>query len=210
MDTNINNILESSEKIVWQGIINRKVLITNLIIFIAVVLIIGGIVFAQQTITYSSNNEETKQISSSIISIIIIAVGFLIAFLSYFSSIVTNYAITQKRVIIKSGLIGTDFKSIYFDQIKNIIVDVGLIGKIFSVGTIKIDIGKTETYSAGGGRTHSGSSQNQIRTRTVYDYLKHIDNPYEVYKHLQKTLEGRKESLYSGRADRESNPEAYK
>ncbi|MBI2110622.1 PH domain-containing protein [Candidatus Woesearchaeota archaeon] len=202
MDPNISNILESNEKVVWQGIVNRKVLFTILIISLAVTFIIG-IVFVQQTI-------QPKQISGSIVGITIILIGLLISLFSFFSDIVKNYAITKKRVIIKSGLIGTDFKSIYFDQIKNIIVDVGLIGKIFGVGSVKIDIGKTETYSTGGGRTSRGYSQGQIRTRTMYDVLKHIDNPYEVYKYLQKTLEGRKESLYSGRADRESNPKFYK
>ena len=209
MDPNINNILESNEKVVWKGIVNRRVLVIFLIISLVVTFIIGGILFAQQTINYTSNGQ-LKQISSSIIGIAIILIGLLISLLSFFSDIVKNYAITQKRVIIKSGLIGTDFKSIYFDQIKNVIVDVGLIGKIFSVGSVKIDIGKTETYSTGGGHTRGGYSQSQVRTRTMYDVLKHIDNPYEVYKYLQKTLEGRKESLYSGRADRESNPEAYK
>ena len=193
MDPDINNILESNEKVVWQGIVNRKVLVTILIMFLAVTFIIGGIVFAQQTINYTFN-EQPKQISGSIVGIAIILIGLLISLLSFFSNIVKNYAVTQKRVIIKSGLIGTDFKSIYFDKIKNIIVDVGLIGKIFSVGSVKIDIGKTETYSTGGGRTSRGYSQGQVRTRTMYDVLKHIDNPYEVYKYLQKTLEGRKKA----------------
>ena len=209
MDPNIENILESNEKVVWQGIVNRKVLVTFLIISLAVTFIIGGILFAQETINYTSNGQP-KQISGSVIGIIIIIIGLLMSLLSFFSNIVRNYAITQKRVIMKSGLIGTDFKSIYFDQIKNIIVDVGLIGKIFGVGSVKIDIGKTETYSTGGHRIGGGYSQGQIRTRTMYDVLKHIDNPYEVFKYLQKTLEGRKESLYSGRADRESNPQLYK
>ena len=49
-----------------------------------------------------------------------------------------------------------------------------------------------------------------IRTRTMFDILKNIDNPYEVYKIIQPSITSRRESLYSGRADRESNPEAYK
>jgi len=208
MDPNISYMLEPNEQVVWQGVVNRKVLTTFLIISLAITFIIGGILFAQQTINYTSNGQP-KQISGSIIGIAIVVIGLLASLVSFFSNIVKNYAITQKRVIIKSGLIGTDFKSIYFDQIKNIIVDVGLIGKIFNVGSVKIDIGKTETFSSGGGRTGSGYNQGQIRTKTMYDVLKHIDNPYEVYKYLQKTLEGRKESLYSGRADRESNPQAY-
>jgi len=127
----------------------------------------------------------------------------------FFVNVVKEYGITNKRVIIKSGIIGTDYKSIYFDQIKNLVVNVGLIGVIFKVGTVKIDIGKTETYSSGGVRIGAIQHHN-VRTRTMYDNLKYINQPYQVYKYLQKTLSHRKESLYSGRADKESNPEYYK
>ena len=90
-----------------------------------------------------------------------------------------------------------------------VVVDVGLIGKIFGTGNVKIDTGKTETYSSGGGKIGKASYHN-IKTRTMYDTLKNIDVPYEVYNILQPAVTGRRESLYSGRADRESNPEHYK
>ena len=90
-------------------------------------------------------------------------------------------------------------------------MDVGIIGKIFNVGSVKIDVGKTATSSAGSYRTRRGIQiGGRTRTRTVYDTLLYIDQPYEVFKYLQKSLSRRKESLYSGRADRESNPENYK
>lgn len=206
MDPNINNILEPKEKIVWQGFINRKVLSTLLVISLLVIISISGFLFTKETISYTSN-DQAKEISGSLVGIIILVVGLALSIYMYFANKVKEYAITQKRVLIKSGLIGTDFKSIYFDQIKNVIVDVGIIGKMFNVGSVKIDIGKTETYSTGGGgNTSKGYNSGNVRTRTVYDTLKYIEKPYEVYKHLQKTLSGRKESLYSGRADRESNP----
>src|SRR3989338_2230747 len=96
---------------------------------------------------------------------------------NFFSNFVIEYAITNKRIIIKSGLIGTDYKSIYFEQISQVVIDVGLIGKIFGTGNLKIDTGKTETYSSGGARV-GGVSHQSIRTRTMYDTLKNIDNPY--------------------------------
>ena len=43
----------------------------------------------------------------------------------------------------------------------------------------------------------------------MYTYLKHIDKPYDVYKRVQSSLSSRKESLYSGRADKENNPDKY-
>lgn len=203
VDPRINNILESNEKVVWQGVINRKVILFFSIFIFVVAFVIGSLAFTKGIFDYNLMGQ-SKRISGSTIGIIVILIGLVISLLSYFADKVKEYVITRKRIVIKSGLIGTDFKSIYFDQIKNIIVDVGIIGKIFNTGTIKIDIGKTETFSTGGGYTNRRYSSPQVQTTTMYDYLKHIDNPYGVYKYLQQTLESRKESLYSGRADRES------
>jgi uncharacterized membrane protein YdbT with pleckstrin-like domain len=203
MDSEINNILESKERVVWQGVVSRKVLSFSFFSSLVILGIIASILFSISTINYTSNGQP-GQISGSIVGMGILLVGLSLSTLSYFSDKVKNFAITRKRVIIKSGLIGTDFKSIYYDQMKNIIVDVGLLGKIFSVGTVKIDTGKTETYTTGGSRRGKYNSS-RVRTRTVYDNLKYIERPYEVYKRLQSSLSGRKERLYSGRADRESN-----
>ena len=205
----IDNILEKSEQKKWEGKINRKVMVTGLIFGLIIVIGISSFFFAKETINYTSNGTP-KQISGFLIGIGILIIGLLIVILNFFSNFVVEYAITNKRVIIKSGLIGTDYKSIYFEQINQVVIDVGLIGKIFGTGNLKIDTGKTETYSSGSG-TRVGKVQYQnIRTRTMYDILKNIDNPYDVYGIIQPSVTGRRESLCSGRADRESNPQYYK
>ena len=89
---------------------------------------------------------------------------------------VTNYVITNKRLIIKSGLIGADIRSIYYDQIRSAFVKVSLIGKIFGTGTILIDTGRI---------TQSGRRRG---SKTAYDRFRFIPSPYEVYKLMQKGL----------------------
>lgn len=205
MKNSIANILENNEKIVWQGKVSRKVLIFILAFLLIIIFAISIFILTKESINYTLNGSPA-QTSGKIIGFGVIILGSILSLIMFFIDWVKDYAITEKRVIIKSGVIGTDFKSIYFDQIKNIFVDVGLIGKIFKVGSIKIDIGKTRTFSTGG----ENNQPTHIETKTMYDVLKHIDNPYEVFKNVQHTLEARKESLYSGRADKESNPEAYK
>ncbi len=205
MSNYIDRLLEKSEHKKWEGKINRKVMVTTFIIGLIIVIGLSAFFFTQDTIDYTSNGQP-KQTSGFLIGSIISSVGFLILLLNFFSNYVVEYAITNKRVIIKSGLIGTDYKSIYFEQITQVIIDVGLIGKIFGTGNIKIDTGKTETYSSGGGRAGNA----HIKTRTMHDILKDIDNPYDIYKILQPTITSRRESLYSGRADREANPQYYK
>lgn len=200
MNQEITTILEPQEKIVWQDIVNRKIMVFHLIISL---LIIGGIsyfFFSKEVISYTSNNVP-KTIAGSTIALFVLFIGLTSSLFGFLSNYVKIYFITNKRAIIKSGLIGTDFNSIYFTEVRTVNVNVGLIDKIFSVGTVNIDTGKIETVNTGNKRGG---------TRTAYDKLQHVSKPYEVYKYFQSTLAGRQESLYSGRADRENNPEAYK
>jgi len=203
----IDSILEDREKKRWEGKINRKVLVTGLIIGLLIVGVISLFLFHQETIPYTSDKGSTGEISGSLIGIIFLSLGILFTLWRFFAGIVTEYSITNKRIIIKSGIIGTDYKSIYFEQMVGVVVDVGIVGKIFRTGNIKIDTGKTDTYSVGG---HSKNSRPSVRTRTMHDVLRNIDSPYVVYKILQPAVTSRRESLYSGRADRESNPESYR
>lgn len=93
------------------------------------------------------------------------------------------YTITNKRVIIQSGLIGRDFKSIDYDRMQNFSVDVDVIGVIFKVGNIKIFTG--EMTSAG---KHGGIV-------SKYDRFNYVTTPYEVLKKLQTQSSARKEKV---------------
>ena len=56
-----------------------------------------------------------------------------------------KYVLTDKRIIIRSGLIGIDFKIFYYSEIDSIDVKVGLLDRIFKVGDLYI---KSKTQSA--------------------------------------------------------------
>jgi uncharacterized membrane protein YdbT with pleckstrin-like domain len=182
MDKEILSVLETQEQIVWQDVINRKVMVFNLVLSLVILMIVWGIA------------------SGFKVGTIFLIAGLFIIVINFISNYVKKYIITNKRVLIRSGIIGTDFKSIYFTEVKSADVNVGLIDKIFSVGTISIDTGKMETVTTGEGNNRSS------RTQTAYDRLIHISNPYEVYKYFQTALTNRQESLYSGRADTQNNP----
>ena len=49
-----------------------------------------------------------------------------------------EYAFTNKRIIIKSGVIGIDFQNIYYPDIVSVNLKVGLTDKMFKVGDIYI------------------------------------------------------------------------
>ena len=85
------------------------------------------------------------------------------------------YAITDKRIIIQSGIIGRDFKIVDFDQISNAEVNVGLIDKLFGddSGSISISTAGTFTYGKHG----------PIHTPRG---LSNISKPYSVFKFFKK------------------------
>ncbi|NLB48862.1 MAG: PH domain-containing protein [Erysipelotrichaceae bacterium] len=49
-----------------------------------------------------------------------------------------EYAFTDRRIIIRSGLIGIDFKTIFYSDVEGINVKVGVFDKMFKVGDIYI------------------------------------------------------------------------
>lgn len=112
--------------------------------------------------------------------IIIFTVGIILANMAYAR---THYAITNKRVIIQTGIIGRDFKSIDLDKIQNSSVDVGIIGVIFKVGNVQIFTGEMEGY---GGRYST-------TIRPKYDVLGNVKSPYEVLRILQEQISKKKE-----------------
>ena len=82
----------------------------------------------------------------------------------------TEYAFTEKRVALKSGFLGIDYKTIDYDQITDIEVRVNVIEKLFSVGTIKIYTGR-----------------NTENERKATDDIIAIKDPYDFFKELKKT-----------------------
>ena len=87
----------------------------------------------------------------------------------------TYYAVTDRRAIIQSGLIGRDFKIVDYDQLTNAEVNVGIADKIFGGKTGSIMLSTAGTFVSGKGgpiaRPYS---------------LSNIQNPYEVFKFFKK------------------------
>ncbi len=119
-----------------------------------------------------------------------IGVGGMIALLASYRN--TIFCYTDKRVIIRGGFWGIDYKSIDFDAIAAIEVNVNPIENNLGVGTIRIN----EDY------IHTG--KRSVRTgKRLYG----IDKPYEVYKELKKVaLDIRSDISYPNQLRPEGNP----
>jgi hypothetical protein len=81
----------------------------------------------------------------------------------------TYYAITNKRLMLRSGFWGTDFKAVDYDKIADLEVNVNPIENIFGVGTIRAFSGNT---------TSKGSR--------IFDNFIAVQNPYEVFKKIKE------------------------
>lgn len=89
----------------------------------------------------------------------------------------TQYAITDKRIIIQTGFVEMDYKTIYYKDIKNVNLKVGIIGKLFSVGNIYFDTIGNSIYT---------SQANN--SKGVPQAFQCVENAYELYTKLQKTV----------------------
>ncbi len=75
-----------------------------------------------------------------------------------------EYVFTEKRIIIRSGVIGIDFKNIYYTDIKGVNLKVGLIDRLCKVGDIYI--------------------QALDQSAVLFD----IENPYFILRKIQKIV----------------------
>jgi len=85
----------------------------------------------------------------------------------------TKYYVTDKRIILQTGFVDMNYQTIYYKDIKNVNLRVGLIDKLLGVGDIYFDLG-TYTYNNG--------------TRTINHAFLDIENPHEIYPRLQKIV----------------------
>lgn len=75
-----------------------------------------------------------------------------------------EYVFTNKRIIIKSGIIGIDFQNIYYSEIQSVNLKVGLFDKMLKVGDVYI-------------KSNAGAN-------VLFD----ISDPYFITKKLQEIV----------------------
>lgn len=201
----IEQILENNEKIIWKWKQDFKstMIISFIFFFVLIIpsLLIYFIIWNEAnnmdcTINWKPGTPEECWKIVNIFSLIFFSIWLIVPIIRYLSYLVTEYAVTHKRLIIKSWIIWADIRSIYFEQIRSIFVNVWIIWKIFKTWSIFIDTGKI--------------NQTKNWTSIIYDRFDFIDNPYDVYKKVQEVISEYKEANSSWRSDFENNKSEYK
>ncbi|WP_147677486.1 PH domain-containing protein [Algibacter pacificus] len=190
-------ILEPNEKLLWKG---RPELKTILLFSCLLIIIFLGV---SMLFFLNSNNADCifKGLKTYNIaclqSLNMLCLGFaLLAFLTPFATYVyydiTEYAITSKRILIKTGLIGANVRSIYFSQIKDSFIHVSVLDRLAGSGTILIDTGLVKSTKREGGKI-------------IYSRFLFLNAPLKVYGVMQDCLPASKERVLLEQLYYESN-----
>ncbi len=172
----IPEILEKKEKTEWEG----KPKYWPYIISAFFGSIIAGVL-----IGIFAGSFLKSQMTGVIIGIVVFCLTFLWGNLNYRF---THYALTDRRIILQSGIFGRSFRSINYDDVKNASVSIGLFNWLFGTGSIKVFTGEIES---------TGGKDSQIRPK--YDSFMYISGAYDVLKELQEHLTEMEENMYGGK-----------
>lgn len=165
---NIQDILSNNETILWQGRPNKKAYLSSLVIYflidLLIVVLIAGVLFL---FTYISNYNIFAYIVSGLI-LCAFLIGGVVTITKLIPQIIEvrniEYVVTDKRVLYKSGVIGMDYNSLSYQEVSNVSVNVGILDKLFKVGSVKL--------------LANGSSLN----------IHCINNCYDLYKKIYKIV----------------------
>lgn len=179
---NIDSILTKGEKVVWSGTPKKSAFIINKAVTMLPVALIWLLFDGFFIVTMFS--------SGAAIDTLIFAIPFfafhLLPVWIWLGNVLTakkkwentQYAVTDKRIIIQSGFIGMNYNTIYYKEIKNVHLRVGIIDKMLGVGDICFDTVTGISIS------NSNNGRNQGNPQAFLD----IENAYELYPKLQKIV----------------------
>lgn len=166
----VESMLGEGEHILWQGKPKKSAFIANKVLaMLPIALLWAAVDVAIVVLVFVLGAPAVMQW---------IVVAFvcvhLLPFWIWLSNVLTanrryknmHYALTDRRILIRSGLIGIDYQSVSYKDIRNVDLRVGLIDKLMKVGDL---------YFV----TAAGS-----RKTVFFD----IEQPYEAYKIAQKTV----------------------
>ena len=191
---NIEDVLNADEKVLWRGKPNPKSYVLAAMLKMMPIALIW-LIFDGTFITFITIGMVNGWIPTLILAFIIpffllhltpvwLWIGKTVKAAREVRNI--EYAITDERIILRSGMIGIDFKFINYTEIDSVNVKVGLIDKIFHVGDIYIN----STLNAG----------------VLWD----VEDPYKIGNALQKVTLDIKSDIQYPNAMRPDSNSGYK
>lgn len=143
----IDEILADDEQILWRGKPKKSAYIVNAILKMLPIALIW-IAFDATFITLMLTNIGWDAIPAPMKIFIFVFFAFhLVPVWIWLSNVITanrqhknlEYAFTNRRIIVRSGIIGIDFKNVYYTDVKAVNLRVGIVDKILKVGDVYIN-----------------------------------------------------------------------
>ena len=183
MEKLFEQILDKDEKIIKVVKPNKKKIYWSAFIYYTFIMMwfaIMGIVGVLSDWSIDSNQKSL--LLMAIVGAFLLLYFVMMIFVKiYYSKL--YYAYSNKRIIIRTGIFGVDFKSLDMSMVGAINVYVSLLDKILRKNTGSITFGSTAsplTYSNAGGAT-------------PYKFA-NITQPYELYREVKNVIDEYKES----------------
>lgn len=167
-----DSIKDNNEEILWTG---KPKFIPYIFsgLGIAVFTLAFGIVWMLSAINFKSDDGSSAGPFFWLFGLLPLLQGLYMFLNRLFSFSNTAYGYSNRRVMMRTGFIGTDFKTIDYDKISDIEVTVNVIERMYNVGSIRFFSGRTET--------------DDNNTTKLYDVWYAIENPYEIFKLVKQT-----------------------
>jgi membrane protein YdbS with pleckstrin-like domain len=194
----IRDLLDSGETIRWEGKPDRLTYVIGAPIFYLVALIW---LFFDLFFIFGMTQTGASDSSLALFLVPFFALHLMPVWLAFGGILYRlinwkyiNYAITDKRIYIESGIIGRDIKLIEMADIREPAVQVGLIEKMRNCGSIRLT---PFAQAVSGGN----------RSSAYRAALSHISDPYKVYKMItQMSRDIRTDFSYPNAMRPDENP----
>ena len=190
----IDDVINPDEKILWRGTPNAKSYVWSRVLKMLPIAVIW-LIFDGFFLTIIGTQMSQGHIPLGILGFIIpfflihlapvwIWIGNTVKAVKEVKNL--EYAVTDKRIIIRSGMIGIDFKFINYTEIDSVNIKVGVIDKMFNVGDIYVN--------------------SSVNSGVLWD----VSNPYGIGTGLQKVTADIKSDIHYPNAMRPDGNPGYK
>lgn len=178
----LEDILVLNENILWRGKPKKSAFIINRVLFMLPIVILWLLLDSSFIISLFN---DFNRLGNSLILFITFFVIHLFPVWVWFYNVVsagrvwdnTEYCITDKRIITKTGFIGMNYQSLFYKEIRNVTLKVGIIDKILNVGDIHFAlVSNCNNY-------HGNNNVNTINSGFI-----DIEDAYKVYPMIQKIV----------------------
>jgi uncharacterized membrane protein YdbT with pleckstrin-like domain len=125
--------LISGEQVAYRSGLHWIVLLRSMIVA-AVLALLGAVMLVEAS---QVNGTQSRQIVSAagVIAIVIGAIDLLAAMIRRSGA---EFAVTNKRIILKRGVIRRSSEEIFLRQVESVIVEEGMLGRALDYGTIRV------------------------------------------------------------------------